>query len=184
MTAALRTPKTGVDRWVTEAALDLFDTHGYLAIDELDIALRAGITVGELRTRFVDRHEVLGTILDRATDALFWSRLEVDELAPLEALERLMREHLRLIAVDRKLSRVVAREHVHLENPYRRSWAVRTALYRERWVDAVTRLGWAQDEAQVAVIAVLYVLNAAADRDADPRGEDDLVAYALGFFTR
>lgn len=179
MTAVLNSPRTGVDRWVTHAALDLFDTHGYRNVDELDIALRAGITVAELQTRFVDKQEVLGTILDRATDTLFWRPIDVDGLPAREALECLVREHLRLIAVDPRVARVVVREHVHLENPYRRSWATRTAVYRERWLDAVRVLqpDWADEQAELAVFALLHLLNTATDGDPD---DDRLIAFGLG----
>lgn len=173
MTAALLSRSTGVDRRVTAAALALFDRHGYDGVDELDIALAASVTVGELQERFVDKQEVLGTILDRATDLLFWQPIDADEL------EDLAREHLRLVGLDERLARVVIREHRHLENPYRRSWVTRTAAYRERWLAAAP--GPRDAETEVAVIAALDVLNTAAYRDAD---EDELVEFALALFRR
>jgi AcrR family transcriptional regulator len=181
MSTALVSRSTGVDVRVTDAALALFDQHGYDGVDELDIALRAGITVAELQERFAGKQEVLGTIVDRATDTLFWYPIDVDALAPSDALERLMREHLRLIAVDERIARVVIREHRHLENPYRRSWATRTGAYRERWRDAVGRMrpDWPEDEVEIAVLATLHALNTAVD----PRANAErLVAFAHGFF--
>jgi len=182
MSTALRSPSTGVDLQVTDAALALFDRHGYLGVDELDIALRAGITVGELKERFVNKQEVLGTILDRATDSLFWQPIDVECLAPRDALEQLMREHLRLIAVDERVARVVIREHRHLRNPYRRSWATRTGAYRRRWLGVVQRVApaWSDAKADIAVMAVLHALNTAIDGGFDAERDERLVAFALG----
>jgi AcrR family transcriptional regulator len=182
MTTALLSRSTGVDRRVTDAALALFDRHGYNGVDELDIALRAGITMSALKERFVDKQEVLGTILDTATDLLFWQPVDVEGLAPRIAVDRLMREHLRLIDLDRRLARVVVREHRHLENPYRRSWATRTEAYRERWLAAVPDLP--AEDAQIAVIAALGALNTAAHGPADAARDDRLVTFAMAFFTR
>jgi len=184
MSVALSSGSTLIDRRVTDAALALFDRVGYENVDELDIALRAGITVGQLRERFVDKQEVLGTIVDRATDSLFWQPLDVGALDPPEALAVLMLEHLRLIAVDERVARVVIREHRHLRNPYRRSWASRTARYRERWMDAALRLtpSASRPQAQIVVMATLGTLNTAVDRPMDAAERERLVAFALGLF--
>lgn len=180
MSTALQPRSAGVELRVTDAALALFDRHGYERIDELDLALRAGVTVGALKERFAGKQEVLGTIVDRATDLLFWQPIEVERLEPPVALEALMREHLRLIDSDRRLARVVIREHRHLAGPYRRSWATRTAVYRERWLGAVAHLP--DTDAEVAVIATLEALNTAVSEPADPERDERLVTFALGLF--
>lgn len=126
------------DERILMAARELFYEKGFESVGVDDIGARAGITGPAIYRHFSSKQEVLGTLFDRALDALL-ERVSDGFDDPWEEIEALVRALAGFVVENPELAAVYQREDRSLEPPRRAHLVKRREAYVGRWVDCLAR---------------------------------------------
>lgn len=165
---------------IIEVATTLFHERGFHATGIDDIGAAAGITGPGIYRHFAGKDEILIAVLDRMWMALREAIDAAATMPPAEALDHLVRTHVRL-AVYRKAEFTLLVEDLRfLPEDYRVLAAQNRATYRGAWVDAITGC-YDVDRATAALLTgAVWRMSAGADDAMAASGlADDAIEAAL-----
>ncbi|MBN9618974.1 MAG: helix-turn-helix transcriptional regulator [Actinobacteria bacterium] len=121
---------------ILTAAADLVAERGYHDVAMADIGAAAGITGSGIYRHFTGKSAVLAAMFEHVIDDLSSEAAEIvaADLAPRQALTRLVRTQVRFVLKDRTLAQVYHNEITNLPSEDRHRLRRKQRLYVEEWV--------------------------------------------------
>jgi TetR/AcrR family transcriptional regulator, cholesterol catabolism regulator len=174
---------------ILRAAVYTFSERGYAASGIRDIAAAAGVTSGTLYLYSPNKVSLLQSIMNVALDELLRTAAvaTAGSADPGDALERLIRSHVAMQAVNPRTVRVVDGELRFLADPHREEIVAKRDAYEAAW-NRVLRAGaesglFRVSEPSVTRLAVLEMCNGVARwyRPDGPHDLDQIQDLFVGF---
>jgi AcrR family transcriptional regulator len=139
---------------ILAAAAELVARHGYHAVGMADIGAAAGIVGSGIYRHFDSKAALLSALLEQLMDEMERSAAAVVAQAhdDRDALERLVRTHVRFAIEDRRLLQVYYREAHHLPEEALRGLRRAQRHYIEEWVIALAPLRRELSDAELRVV--------------------------------
>lgn len=164
--ARTATPRGQRRERILESATSLFEENGFHGAGIDDIAAAAGVTGPAIYRHFKNKDALLVALFDRLGERLTGILDTVGTLDGLEALETLVRLHVRLAFEERALIVVYISEERNLPEPERRRVRRFQRAYVEAWTDLLRslRADQSDDERRAAVHAAIGLLNSTGYR--------------------
>ena len=164
--ARTATPRGQRRERILESATSLFEENGFHGAGIDDIAAAAGVTGPAIYRHFKNKDALLVALFDRLGERLTGILDTVETLAGREALETLVRLHVRLAFEERALIVVYISEERNLPEPERRRVRRFQRAYVEAWTDLLRslRADQSDDERRAAVHAAIGLLNSTGYR--------------------
>lgn len=161
---------------ILRAAEQLFYERSFAAVGVDEIGERAGVTGPAIYRHFSGKDEILSSLFDEATDALF-IRIGGPREDPWEEMEHLIRAQTEFALEHVKLAVIWVREVQMLAPDYRRRFRRRELQYIDRVVDVLERCfpERSRDELTGAAWSILYQTNSVGLWPAKSRRIPDLV---------
>jgi len=124
---------------VLDAAIELFDERGYVGATADDIAARAGVTKRTLYRYMGSKQHVLSEIHRNFLEAGFerWTAVVAEGGTARDMLQRLISEHLRVVADFRGAIRVFFEEMKHLSPADRAETVAQRDAYQKMLSDVI-----------------------------------------------
>jgi AcrR family transcriptional regulator len=160
------TPRGQRRERILASATSLFEENGFHGAGIDDIAAAAGVTGPAIYRHFKNKDAVLVALFDRLSERLAAILDKVASHGPREALETLVRLHVRLAFEERALIVVYISEERNLPEPERRRVRRFQRAYVEAWADLLRPLrpDQSDDERRTAVHAAIGLLNSTGYR--------------------
>ena len=151
---------------ILASATSLFEENGFHGAGIDDIAAAAGVTGPAIYRHFKNKDAVLVALFDRLAERLTAILDTVATLDGREALETLVRLHVRLAFEERALIVVYISEERNLTETERRRVRRFQRAYVEAWADLLRTLrpDQSDDERRTAVHAAIGLLNSTGYR--------------------
>jgi AcrR family transcriptional regulator len=151
---------------ILASATSLFEENGFHGAGIDDIAAAAGVTGPAIYRHFKNKDAVLVALFDRLGERLGAILEKVASLDGPEALETLVRLHVRLAFDERALIVVYISEERNLPEGERRRVRRFQRAYVEAWADLLRplRADLSDDERRTAVHAAIGLLNSTGYR--------------------
>jgi AcrR family transcriptional regulator len=151
---------------ILASATSLFEENGFHGAGIDDIAAAAGVTGPAIYRHFKNKDAVLVALFDRLAERLEAILKTVDPLGGKDALETLVRLHVRLAFEERALIVVYISEERNLPEVERRRVRRFQRAYVEAWADLLRplRSDLSDDERRTAVHAAIGLLNSTGYR--------------------
>jgi AcrR family transcriptional regulator len=164
--AGTATPRGHRRERILASATSLFEENGFHGAGIDEIAAAAGVTGPAIYRHFKNKDAVLVALFDRLAERLTAILDTVGALGGREALETLVRLHVRLAFEERALIVVYISEERNLPEAERRRVRRFQRAYVEAWADLLRTLRSDQsdDERRSAVHAAIGLLNSAGYR--------------------
>jgi AcrR family transcriptional regulator len=139
---------------ILAAAADLVASHGYHAVGMADIGAAAGIVGSGIYRHFDSKSALLSALLEQLMDEM--ERAAVTVVAEADgdrdALDRLVRTHVRFAIEQRRLLQVYYREAHHLPDEDLRKLRRAQRHYIEEWVISLAPLRRELSDAELRVV--------------------------------
>src|SRR5205814_1532480 len=170
---------------ILASATSLFEENGFHGAGIDDIAAAAGVTGPAIYRHFKNKDAVLVALFDRLAERLTAILETVAAYEGRQALETLVRLHVRLAFDQRALIVVYISEERNLPEPERRRARRFQRAYVEAWADLLRplRADLSDEERRSAVHAAIGLLNSTGYRRQvglpRARAEDQLARMAL-----
>lgn len=164
--ARTATPRGQRRELILASATSLFEENGFHGAGIDDIAAAAGVTGPAIYRHFKNKDAVLVALFDRLAERLTAILDTVGTLDGREALDTLVRLHVRLAFEERALIVVYISEERNLPEPERRRVRRFQRAYVEAWTDLLRPLrpDQSDDERRAAVHAAIGLLNSTGYR--------------------
>lgn len=164
--ARTATPRGARRERILASATSLFEENGFHGAGIDDIAAAAGVTGPAIYRHFKNKDAVLVALFDRLAGRLEAVLAKVETLDAREALEKLVRLHVRLAFDERALIVVYISEERNLPEAERRRVRRVQRTYVEAWAGllAPLRPDLADEERRAAVHAAIGLLNSTGYR--------------------
>ena len=164
--ARTATPRGQRREQILASATSLFEENGFHGAGIDEIAAAAGVTGPAIYRHFKNKDAVLVALFDRLAERLTDILDTVGTLKGREALETLVRLHVRLAFEERALIVVYISEERNLPEAERRRVRRFQRVYVEAWADLLRTLrpDQSDDERRSAVHAALGLLNSTGYR--------------------
>ena len=164
--ARTATPRGERRERILASATSLFEENGFHGAGIDDIAAAAGVTGPAIYRHFKNKNAVLVALFDRLAERLEAILETVGRLDGPEALETLVRLHVRLAFEERALIVVYISEERNLPEAERRRVRRFQRAYVEAWADILgpLRPDLSDDERRTAVHAAIGLLNSTGYR--------------------
>jgi AcrR family transcriptional regulator len=164
--ARTATPRGERRERILTSAISLFEENGFHGAGIDDIAAAAGVTGPAIYRHFKNKDAVLVALFDRLSERLAAILDKVASQGGREALETLVRLHVRLAFEERALIVVYISEERNLPEPERRRVRRFQRAYVEAWADLLRPLrpDQSDDERRTAVHAAIGLLNSTGYR--------------------
>jgi AcrR family transcriptional regulator len=155
------TPRGERRERILASATSLFEENGFHGAGIDDIAAAAGVTGPAIYRHFKNKDAVLVALFDRLAERLTGILHTVAALDGREALETLVRLHVRLAFDERALIVVYISEERNLPEAERRRVRRFQRIYVEAWADQLRALrpDQSDDERRTAAHAAIGLLN-------------------------
>ncbi|MDN5918871.1 MAG: TetR/AcrR family transcriptional regulator [Pseudonocardia sp.] len=158
--------RTAPRELIFDAATRLFGERGYTGTTMRDIAKAVGILPGSLYAHIHSKDAVLLEIIESGVDRFNAAADRVEEQAQpaADALQAVIREHLRIVAENPQRTLVVFHQWRFLDEPHRSRLRTKRRHYEE-FFSRTVRAGVADGEfddgldVKVAVLGILGALN-------------------------
>jgi len=179
------TPRSQRRERILASATSLFEENGFHGAGIDDIAAAAGVTGPAIYRHFKNKDAVLVALFDRLAERLTEILDSVATHDGRDALETLVRLHVRLAFEERALIVVYISEERNLPEPERRRVRRFQRAYVEAWADLLRplRTDLSSEERRAAVHAAIGLLNSTGYRRQvglpRPRAEEMLARMAL-----
>jgi AcrR family transcriptional regulator len=164
--ARTATPRGQRRERILASATSLFEENGFHGAGIDDIAAAAGVTGPAIYRHFKNKDAVLVALFDRLAERLTAILDTVATLDGREALETLVRLHVRLAFEERALIVVYISEERNLPEAERRRVRRFQRAYVEAWADLLRPLrpDQSDDKRRAAVHAAIGLLNSTGYR--------------------
>ena len=164
--AGTATPRGQRRERILASATSLFEENGFHGAGIDDIAAAAGVTGPAIYRHFKNKDAVLVALFDRLAERLTGILDTVAAHEGRDALETLVRLHVRLAFDERALIVVYISEERNLPEPERRRVRRFQRAYVEAWADLLRplRADLSDDERRTAVHAAIGLLNSTGYR--------------------
>jgi len=151
---------------ILASAVSLFEENGFHGAGIDDIAAAAGVTGPAIYRHFKNKNAVLVALFDRLSERLAAIVDATPSREGRDALETLVRLHVRLAFEQRALIVVYISEERNLPEPERRRVRRFQRAYVEAWADLLRPLrpDQSDDERRTAVHAAIGLLNSTGYR--------------------
>ncbi|HUG23421.1 TetR family transcriptional regulator [Piscinibacter sp.] len=175
----MTTGSNGVRQAILDAALELGEQHGWDDVQLHEVALRAGVTLAEIRHHFEHKDAFTEAWFDRADAALLampqtpgW-----DRLTPRQRLHAAIAAWLDALATHRRMTAVMVRykfqpEHLHLQ-----AMGVMRISRTVQWIRDVALLpevGWRREVGEAALTTIYLATFARWLADDSPGAQKTL----------
>jgi AcrR family transcriptional regulator len=148
---------------ILTAAAELVAERGYHDVGMADIGAAAGITGSGIYRHFTGKSAVLVAMFERVIDDLSSEAADIvaADLAPRDALRRLIGAQVRFVLNERTLAQVYHNEITNLPGEDRHRLRRKQRLYLEEWVHmlAVQRPGTSDGELRALVHAAIGAIQ-------------------------
>ena len=164
--ARTATPRGQRRERILASATSLFEENGYHGAGIDDIAAAAGVTGPAIYRHFKNKDALLVALFDRLAEELTAILETVGARDGRDALETLVRLHVRLAFDERALIVVYISEERNLPEPERRRVRRFQRAYVEAWAALLRplRADLSDDERRTAVHAAIGLLNSTGYR--------------------
>jgi AcrR family transcriptional regulator len=139
---------------ILAAAAELVASHGYHAVGMADIGAAAGIVGSGIYRHFDSKSALLSALLEQLMDEMERAAVSVvaESDGDRDALERLVRTHVRFAIEQRRLLQVYYREAHHLPDEDLRKLRRAQRHYIEEWVISLAPLRRDLSDAELRVV--------------------------------
>ena len=156
---------------ILEAAIDLFQRHGFEATGIDDIGAAAGIGGPGVYRHFEGKQDILDEAVAFGSEHLLVHSEEILEIEedPHETLDALTRSLVEDVLDEPAIVTVLLRERRNLSERGKRTWDRALRTFLDEWITALHRLmpDVAKDEARTRIWLAMGMTLAAAQYDSD-----------------
>lgn len=165
------------EQLILEAAEKLFHERSFDGVGVDAIAKEAGIVGSGVYRYFSSKDEILGALIEQATDALLM-RLGKADPDPRQELRHLVAIHVDFAVNHQRLADIWQREHHNLQSSRRRGLVQRQRRYIDRWVTCLDACypGHSREDLLAAIRALHALMTSDTTRRTDSRAPANLAA--------
>lgn len=165
------------EQLILAAAEKLFHERSFDGVGVDAIAKEAGIVGSGIYRYFSSKEEILGALIENATDALV-ARLGEPDPDPRRELHQLVSIHVDFAVNHLRLADIWQREHHNLQTSRRSSLVSRQRSYIDRWATCLDACypGHSREDLLAAIRALHALMTSDTTRRTDSRAPANLAA--------
>lgn len=186
-----RLPTQGRRESILAAALDLFGRHNYEAVGMRDLAAVCGLSATAIYRHFANKEALLIGLFDMLSDLIASGMREASRAkSPRQALDGLIKFHVRLVSDQPALFSLYLRAEISLPHTERRRFREIQHHYVAIWTENLlqVRPDVTASSARTIVVAAFGAMNAMSFHNSDLSGRAlerllvELIERLLGIY--